>query len=295
MFIDKVKYAKIILSQVVGFFASYYLVTNVFIGPVPIVRSDFQYEVQQLPSKTVEFVIDLPKKVQKIAIFAGKLGSTRQKQASSNVPPPWVFGQGPTPLPTNAPVQQPTLASQQPTSSEPKPTSILRLPTFGQKLPTPVLPTSAPQQPRTLPTAPQQQPTQPQGGSGSKTQQSGNASLEQQTVDEINKRRKDKGLREVTINTQLTQAARRHSADMSSKNFCGHTGSDGSDPFQRTKDAAYAGQAYGETVACGSRTAMQTVDMWWSSPPHHAILTNASIREIGLGWVNTHQTAVVGM
>jgi uncharacterized protein YkwD len=291
---DKIKYVKIIVAQAIGFFASYYLVTNVFIGPIPIVRSDVQDDIVHLPQKTVEVIKSAPEKVKNISAIFGKYQKSQQqqKQADAHIPPPWIFGEGPSPLPTSAPII-PT--AQQAPTVQPEPTFIIRFPTSSQTQPTSsqTQPTSVPQIPTTVPTkAPQ--PTQTTSG-GSGGQQSGNATLEQQTVDEINKRRRDVGLKDLTINAQLTQAARRHSADMSANNFCGHDGKDGSGPFQRTKDAGYTGQAYGETVSCWARTPMQAVDGWWSSPPHHAILTNGSIREIGLGWVNIHQTAVVGM
>ncbi len=290
MNINKIKYVKLIGSQILGFFASYYLVTHVFIGPMPIIRSDFQDDVVHLPQKTVEAVKKAPEQIKKIAsaISSYQKSQTQQKQSDAHVPPPWIFGQGPSPLPTARVF--PTTQNQ-PTSI-PEPTSIFRLPTRSQQNPTSG-PTDIPRatsvpQNTTVPTrAPQPTSNRPP--------ESGNASLEQQTIDEINKRRRDVGLKDVRLNNELTQAARRQSVDMSQNNFCGHNGTDGSNPFQRAKDAGYTGRAYGETVACGARTPLQAVDMWWSSPPHHAILTNNGITEIGLGWVNVSQTAVVGM
>lgn len=297
---NKIKYIKLIASQILGFFASYYLVTHVFIGPMPVIRSDFQDDVVHLPQKTVEVVKKAPEAIKKAAsvISSYQKSQSQRKQTDAHVPPPWIFGNGPSPLPTTQIF--PTIQNQ-PTSI-PEPTSIYRLPTRTQQNPTSI-PTSIPQV-TSIPTSIPQitsiprntsVPTQPPEPTSNRPPESGNASLEQQTIDEINKRRRDVGLRDLKLNNELTQAARRHSADMSQNNFCGHNGTDGSNPFQRAKDAGYRGSAYGETVACGARTPLQAVDMWWSSPPHHAILTNGGISEIGLGWVNVSQTAVVGM
>lgn len=287
---NKVFYIKIVGAQLVAFAISSYLVTHVFLGPIPVIRSDVQKEVAESPKKIVEYAKELPAIIASAVKEGSVISQKPQNEGStnSNVPPPWIFDEGPTPLPTSARVI--TQAPQQPTQAP--------IPTFDPgPLPTAInQPTSRPQ-PTGAPTSvPTVRPTSsPSGGGSGGGRQTGNASLEQQTVDEINRRRKEVGLRELRVNSQLTQAARVHSADMSAKNECGHIGSDGSKPSDRVKDAGYSGRAYGETVSCWARTPQQAVDGWWGSPPHHAILTNGTITEIGLGWVNTHQTAVVGL
>lgn len=108
------------------------------------------------------------------------------------------------------------------------------------------------------------------------------------------------GLPALSVNAQLTEAARRESRDNSKRGSvgdCSHTGTDGSNFTSRAKDAGYSGFAHGETIGCGHQSAQAIVDAWWNSPGHHAILTNGEITMIGVGWESsnfTAQTAVVG-
>jgi uncharacterized protein YkwD len=118
--------------------------------------------------------------------------------------------------------------------------------------------------------------------------------MEQQMLQLINQRRKAAGLQEMSLDGNLSTAARNHSAYMSSgRGRCGHVGEGGSSPFDRAKTAGYNGQVIGETVACGYTTAQAAVDGWWSSPPHKAILMSQNGRQIGLGWSNNFQTGLV--
>lgn len=126
----------------------------------------------------------------------------------------------------------------------------------------------------------------------------GGSGIEGEIIQLINQRRGQDGLLALSYNAALTQAARRQSRDNSSRGSvgeCSHTGSDGSDFVRRSSEAGY--NAFGETVGCGHSSAQSIVDAWWNSPPHKAILTNASIKVIGVGWAqdkHSAQTALVG-
>ncbi|MFQ5451987.1 MAG: CAP domain-containing protein [Candidatus Paceibacterota bacterium] len=289
-------FGKIIAAQVIALITSSILVQHVFLGDAPIVRAEFKLELAQVPEKLVSVVREAP---QTIASF---YNDVIRRKVLANFPPPWVdesapihpgqnipFPQGsPAPTSTNTGSQAtPAPINASPTNVQKRlprlfPTSV---PTLIAKIPTIVLfPTGRPKPTKKpVPTVPPPQPPPADV-----------ASLEKQTVTLINQKRSSEGLAPVSINSQLTNAARRHSADISSKRICGHTGSDGTDPWDRVRAAGYTGRLYGETVSCGARTAEQAVNGWWSSPPHRAILTNSGIREIGLGWVRNYQTAVVG-
>ena len=52
----------------------------------------------------------------------------------------------------------------------------------------------------------------------------------------INQQRNAIGLPSLSLVSELTQAARRHSRDMADRNFTSHTGSDGSTGGQRMQD-----------------------------------------------------------
>jgi uncharacterized protein YkwD len=87
-------------------------------------------------------------------------------------------------------------------------------------------------------------------------------------------------------NDKLQSAAARHSADMASKNFFSHTGSDGSSAGTRITQAGYAWSAWGENIAAGQSTVQQVVDGWMASPGHCANLMKPTYRHVGVACVS---------
>lgn len=277
-------YIKIIVAQILGYMMSVFLVQKVFLGPVPTVRAEFIHEVQELPSTAREYVMAMPTKIKE---FASRIKA--KKEFASKTPPPWVF----EPLPgeviptTSGRYTGPTRTPRE-SPNYPLPTS----------RPGEVQPTSQPGQPRPTDQPEQIQPTRaplPTRSPAQPTSAPADPSiLEQDMLVIINQRRKAAGLQEMSFDGHLTNAARGHSQYMSGgSGRCGHVGASGSSPFDRAKTAGYNGQVIGETVACGYRTAQAAVDGWWSSPPHKAILMSQNGRQIGLGWSNNYQTALV--
>lgn len=85
-------------------------------------------------------------------------------------------------------------------------------------------------------------------------------------------------------NTRLTDAAVRHSTDMAAKGFLGHTGSDGTTPFDRVMAAGYEGGGSGEVAArmnVSGTLPNRVVQSWMASPSHCKILMDATHKEIG--------------
>lgn len=276
------QYVKMILAQIGAYFVTIVLIERVFLGPAPTVRAEFIYEVQSLPQTARTYIAETPAK---ISSFIARL--KERKELASKTPPPWVFEPVPDEViptqsgryagPTRSPKESPN-DPQQPTSQpqEPLPTDQQRQPDQPRE----VLPTRAPQ-----PTRPPAQPTSVPASP---------STLEQQMLALINQRRKAAGLQEMSLDGHLTTAARDHSSYMSGgRGRCGHVGAGGSSPFDRAKTAGYNGQVIGETVACSYTSAQAAVDGWWSSPPHKAILMSQNGRQIGLGWSNNYQTALV--
>ncbi|MFQ5340635.1 MAG: S8 family serine peptidase [Anaerolineae bacterium] len=109
--------------------------------------------------------------------------------------------------------------------------------------------------------------------------------LEQQLIDAINQWRAAQGLPPFHRDERLMQAARRHSLDMGDNELCSHTGSDGSDPFDRIRDSGYPMASGSEVIACGYQTPDDVVQGWANSPPHRTILTSESYVDIGCGVV----------
>lgn len=88
--------------------------------------------------------------------------------------------------------------------------------------------------------------------------------------------------RSLKWNATLTDAARKHSADMATHNFFSHTGSDGSTASQRVTAEGYAWRTVGENIAAGRETAAQTVSDWLDSPGHCRNIMNPGFTEVSV-------------
>ncbi|MBI4498555.1 MAG: CAP domain-containing protein [Chloroflexi bacterium] len=109
------------------------------------------------------------------------------------------------------------------------------------------------------------------------------AVLEELVLDQINAVRALHGLPSLAAATELTAAARRHSADMAAHAFLDHTGSDGSSFTQRITEAGYGWSRAGEIVAKGYPDAAAVVLGWMNSPDHRAIIMTPDYRDVGAG------------
>lgn len=83
-------------------------------------------------------------------------------------------------------------------------------------------------------------------------------------------------------NGQLASAAKTFADDASKNNLTNHTGSDGSSPQQRIKEAGYTAGPTAENMAWGSTDAKQIVDNWIKSPGHHGNMVNCAYKDTGV-------------
>ncbi|MYT28562.1 MULTISPECIES: CAP domain-containing protein [unclassified Streptomyces] len=102
-------------------------------------------------------------------------------------------------------------------------------------------------------------------------------------VELVNKERSKAGCAPLTVNAKLTKTAEEHSKDMADHRHMSHTGSDGSDPGARIKNAGYNWSSYGENVAYGYATPASVMAGWMSSPGHKRNILDCSFKEIGVG------------
>lgn len=122
------------------------------------------------------------------------------------------------------------------------------------------------------------------------------AALEEEVLELINQQRalgadcRSEGdfapARALSMEQALRCASRAHSRDMGTNNFFDHTGSDGSDSFERMLDQwDYAGQGpWGENIAAGYNTAREAVEGWMSSDGHCSNIMGPDYLEIGVGY-----------
>jgi uncharacterized protein YkwD len=100
----------------------------------------------------------------------------------------------------------------------------------------------------------------------------------------INDYRQAHGLAPLSVQPQLTEAARWLSGDMAAKHYFDHTDSEGRDPFERMADFGYAANTWkGENIAAGYGTAAKVFAAWKDSPDHNDNMLNAHFRTIGIG------------
>ena len=72
--------------------------------------------------------------------------------------------------------------------------------------------------------------------------------------DLINQYRRDKGLKPLKLNAELTEAAKDHSRDLAKWDRISHYGSDGSNPWDRVKRTGYKARLAAENVGTGQIT-----------------------------------------
>jgi uncharacterized protein YkwD len=115
------------------------------------------------------------------------------------------------------------------------------------------------------------------------------AKVSEQTLQtEINKltnvQRVKNGCSALTVDAQLTTAARGHSGWMAQTGNFSHTGKGGSNFVARSKAAGYT-RPSAENIAYGYRTASAVVDGWMKSPGHRANILNCKSKTVGVGVV----------
>src|SRR5215212_676920 len=114
----------------------------------------------------------------------------------------------------------------------------------------------------------------------------------QTLIDLINKERADAGRAALTVNADLTEAARRHSLDMACNNFMKHSGSDGSWTGDRVTDTGYTDPYYLEILAIG--LPQDAMNQWRIEKADWSAVLNSRVTEIGVGYVFSKFSAYGG-
>jgi uncharacterized protein YkwD len=100
----------------------------------------------------------------------------------------------------------------------------------------------------------------------------------------INQLRQNYGLAPLRTNIALVNAARRHSLDMAQNNIFSHTGSDGSSPWDRIREAGYKLGYGGENIAAGYPTPAGVLNGWLNSPGHRDSMLAPGFCDLGVGY-----------
>jgi uncharacterized protein YkwD len=106
----------------------------------------------------------------------------------------------------------------------------------------------------------------------------------------INAYRKEKGLKPVKLNGELTAAAKAHSTDLSKWDRISHFGSDGSNPWDRVKRSGYNARLAAENVGTGQSNIDEVFKGWQESPGHNKNLLLSDAEHMGIALVQDPKT-----
>ena len=111
---------------------------------------------------------------------------------------------------------------------------------------------------------------------------SADTTIENQITNLVNTKRAAAHCGPLRTDERLRTAARKHSADMVTKNFFDHAGSNGSTFVTRAQAANYWAPS-AENIAWGYSTPTAVVTAWMNSPVHRTNLLNCSSKAVGVG------------
>lgn len=118
------------------------------------------------------------------------------------------------------------------------------------------------------------------------TMDSSVTAYEQEVVRLVNEIRKEKGLKPLTYDWQLSRVARIKSQDMKDNRYFSHTSPTYGSPFQMMRDFGISYRTAGENIAHGYATPQAVVNAWMNSPGHRANILNSTFTTIGVGYVS---------
>ncbi len=106
--------------------------------------------------------------------------------------------------------------------------------------------------------------------------------LEARMLDLINSERIAAGLKPLAPDPELTEVARRHSADMFARGYFAHNTPEGRDPFDRMRAANVRFLTAGENLALAPTVQVAHIGLM-NSPGHRANILNKDFGRVGIG------------
>lgn len=122
-----------------------------------------------------------------------------------------------------------------------------------------------------------------------------NAGLVTQLQTLINNERTSNSLSTLTLNAQLSAAAKAHAADMLCYNYLSHTGFDSSTPETRVTAQGFPASLVVEDIyASKTGNPQAALDWWMSDPAHRADILNANTTVFGIAYVTSENSMLGG-
>ncbi|HZJ25214.1 MAG TPA: CAP domain-containing protein [Anaerolineales bacterium] len=111
----------------------------------------------------------------------------------------------------------------------------------------------------------------------------------------INSERTSNSLSALTLNSQLSAAAKVHATDMLCYNYLSHTGFDSSTPETRVAAQGFTASLVVEDIYASKTGNPQTALDWWlSDPAHRADILNADTTAFGIAYVTSADSMLGG-
>ncbi|MBE6063467.1 MAG: CAP domain-containing protein [Clostridium butyricum] len=108
-------------------------------------------------------------------------------------------------------------------------------------------------------------------------------SAEQTILKLMNEKRKEAGLKPLTMDNKLLTVARYKSNHMIQNNYFSHTNPDGTNWTNWLKAIGYSYTATAENIAYNSYDAVELFNQWWNSSGHRQNMMNPSYTKVGIG------------
>lgn len=108
--------------------------------------------------------------------------------------------------------------------------------------------------------------------------------LEEQMLELVNRERAAAGLKPLEADPELTEVARRHSADMFARGYFSHYTPDGKDPFERMRESNVRFRTAGENLALAPTLQLAHTGLM-NSPGHRANILRPEFGRVGIGIV----------
>ena len=112
----------------------------------------------------------------------------------------------------------------------------------------------------------------------------------QELLQLVNAKRRSVGCPELKWDSQVALVALKHSTDMVSHNFFGHTNRQGEGPFERLGEARIVFSAAAENIALGPRTGREVFEIWLRSPEHRKNMLDCRFTRHGVAYVQDRWT-----
>jgi uncharacterized protein YkwD len=110
------------------------------------------------------------------------------------------------------------------------------------------------------------------------------ATLRRQMLDQLNALRRKEGLPgRLAASGLLDRIAQKHADDLLARGYFAHRSPDGKTVRERAEREGYRFRTLGENLAEGQESIDRLLAGWYDSPPHHSVLLDRAVEELGLG------------